>query len=95
MSKKLTKKRTKRKQTEVEHKELRALNGWVFRYATFDQIKAVLKPNAFAAFQEWMTGQTYGLIDGVGYVYGHDFERWVRSAVNGEILKCQKWEDWD
>lgn len=68
----------------------------MFNSMTFDLIKSILTEEAYAAFDEWMRGQTCGVVNGEPVVYAHDFERWVRESIQHKRpVTSQMGPDWD
>jgi hypothetical protein len=57
----------------------------------WDDLEKHAPPKAFAAFEQWMRGQTcLACDDGVCGVYLYDFDRWVAQGQNTE-----QGSDWD
>lgn len=68
----------------------------MFNNLTWEQIKSILKPEAFVAFQKYMEHQTVALDNGVERIYSEDLGRWVWACENrGELVTSQFRSDWD
>jgi hypothetical protein len=69
----------------------------MFNSMTFGLIKSILTEEAYAAFEEWMRGQTVSVNDdGEHIVYAWDFERWVRESIqHKKPVTSQMGPDWD
>jgi hypothetical protein len=61
-----------------------------YTYITNEILEKHHNKNEVAKFNEWMRGQTCGLIDGKPAIYSWDYERWL-----GQGRQIEQGPDWD
>ena len=68
----------------------------MFNNLTWEQIRSILKPKAFVAFQKYMEHQTVACDNGVERIYSIDLERWVsQSFREGFWITSPSQPNWD